>query len=492
VLLLVAISLEPFVGFAAANRGQLGHPGRLVSYALVSTLVVLGCFALARRLGRDSDPDATAMAVGVVFVSFLHYSLVFNSNPADGGLLVSSLLVWLILTLALARVAFLVGGNATVRFAVGIFVIAAVLVQVVSFVQAPQRADRVLESAERAVPPRGRHLPNVYFYVLDSHARPDVMREVTGHDLTPFVGSLEGDGFEVSNSSRTSYPRTILSLASTFDMRYVLQPGHAVEDDYADFAPVIVGGSETVRRLRALGYHTGYGEPGGLEWPRCREEMVDVCFKLHRPWPSTGELEESLLDLMPLGVIDLPVPYSDPMTMANGTLEMLQRGQEPFFAYTHVLAPHFPHRYRDDCSARRVPLPRDARTRETVVHDYVTQVRCVDALIQEAVDAIVERDPSAIVIIQSDHGSDIDFTWSAPPEEWTPDQVRERYAAFHAIRLPSQCQGPVDHSAIVNTFRIVLACLEGREPQLLEYRAFGQPLNDVTGLVELTPDQIRD
>ncbi|MEZ5205984.1 MAG: hypothetical protein R2690_03145 [Acidimicrobiales bacterium] len=43
----------------------------------------------------------------------------------------------------------------------------------------------------------------------------------------------------------------------------------------------------------------------------------------------------------------------------------------------------------------------------------------------------------------------------------------------------------MDGQPLVNTFRIVLACLEGRDPDLLEHRAFLWPFNDLRGIEEL-------
>ena len=49
----------------------------------------------------------------------------------------------------------------------------------------------------------------------------------------------------------------------------------------------------------------------------CRPELVDVCLPFHKPFPPTGELERALLELTPLGVFSLPVPYADPLTFAG-------------------------------------------------------------------------------------------------------------------------------------------------------------------------------
>ena len=41
----------------------------------------------------------------------------------------------------------------------------------------------------------------------------------------------------------------------------------------------------------------------------------------------------------------------------------------------------------------------------------------------------------------------------------------------------------------MNTFRIVFGCIEGTEPDLLDYRAFAVPIDGVDEVTELTPDR---
>jgi hypothetical protein len=123
---------------------------------------------------------------------------------------------------------------------------------------------------------------------------------------------------------------------------------------------------------------------------------------------------------------------------------------------------------------------------------YGIQVRCLAGLVSDAVDRIVEADPGAVIIIQSDHGSEFGFSWGDRPEQWTAGQINERYGAFNAIRLPAGCPVEVEGAALVNTFRIVFACIEGTDPDLLEYRAFAPPFDDPTGLLELGPERFEE
>lgn len=486
------VTLQSFAAFLDGNRSQITQPGRVVAYALAATALALLILALAVRwsAGRERDRVAVAVAAGVA--SFLSFSIVFDANPPDDRKLVGVLVVWLLLTVLLVRLMYLIGGNDNVRLAVLIF--GAMLLALPALSYASYWAsDEPLEPVADPGPlrlPDAR--PNVYWLVLDGYARPDLLERIVGYDDGPFVAALEERGFQVSTSSFASYPRTHLSLASTLDMEYVLEPGHDLTDDFGRFVPVVLGNNSTAARFRALGYQTIYGSPGGVEWSACRDDLVDVCLPIHRPAPATGELEQTLLDRTPLGVVPLPVPYSDPPKMAEGLADPSVGIEPPFFAFQHIFAPHFPARYRDDCTARERPVDDRRLTFDERVDLYATQVRCINALVTEAVDTIVARDPTAVILLQSDHGSDHIFNWVDDPEDLTPAQVTERFAAFNAMRLPVGCDADIEGQPLVNTFRIVFACIEGTEPELLDYRGFSVSLEDVADLSELTPDRFEE
>jgi len=479
-VLVTAIVLQPFVAFGEANRSQITQPARVVLYATITLALSLLVLVVVQQRA-SSGRDRAAVVVGAVAASFLHFSALFDSNPRDESKLAVVLLVWVLLTAGLGRVAHLVGANPNVRLALLLFVIALTALPAASLVAHAVEDDPAMALADPGPLATPAQRPNVYWIVLDAFARPDAMDELIGLDPSPFVASLERDDFEVSRTSFSSYWETHMSLASTLQMDYVRQATTEIIDEFDAFGPVVVGQNETLARFRRLGYHLAYGPAGFVEWSACREDLVDVCLPLVRPPRAVGELEESLLDLTPLGVLSLPTAYSTPRSFVDGLTEAGAQLERPFFAFQHVLSPHWPYRYRADCSARDVPVDDRRLTLEEQLDEYRTQVRCVAADTQEAVTRILEVDPSAIIIIQSDHGSR--FHWPTPRSEWTTLQAQERFAAFNAMRLPQPCRDGVEGAPLVNTFRIVFACIEGRSPDLLEHRAFEHP-NDDHGVYE--------
>jgi hypothetical protein len=489
-LVLVAlVSLQAFASFLAGNASQIAHPTRVLGYAVATTAVFLGVLALVVWRWPGGDRDRLAVATAGVVASFLNFSLLFDADPADDRKLFAVMAVWVLLTAVAARLLYLVGGNAEVRLGLLIFTAMLLLLPTASYLRYRAAQDDLVPVADPGPLPVPAERPNVYWLMLDQYARTDVLQRVMRLDDRPFVRDLEDRGFQVSTTSRTSYPRTHLSLASTLEMDYVLEPGHEVSDDFGRFGPVVLGNNATAARFRALGYQIVYGEAGGVEWSSCREDLVDVCLPITRPSPATGPLEQTLLDRTPLGVLPLPVPYGDPLTFADGLVDPALEVEAPFFAFQHILSPHYPYRYREDCTARTRPLDARRTTHDQRIEHYRAQVRCLNDLVIQAVDRIVERDPSAVIIVQSDHGSDLTVTRDLDPDDWTPAQVTERFGVFDAMRLPADCDTEIEGQPLVNTFRIVFGCIEGTEPELLDYRGFLSPIDDVTDLRELTPER---
>ena len=81
---------------------------------------------------------------------------------------------------------------------------------------------------------------------------------------------------------------------------------------------------------------------------------------------------------------------------------------------------------------------------------------------------MIERDPEAIILLHSDHGSAFGIDWSIPNDKWTRDAFDERFAILMATRLPAECSGlAYPTMSPVNLFRVVFACLEGKPAEKL-------------------------
>lgn len=96
-------------------------------------------------------------------------------------------------------------------------------------------------------------------------------------------------------------------------------------------------------------------------------------------------------------------------------------------------------------------------------------VRCVNRQLLAAIDVI---DPAAVVVIQSDHGTEYDIPWD-DLSSWDDNVIEQRLSVLNAVRLPRGCRELVQPPPSgVNTFRLVVACLEARTPDLLPQRNF--------------------
>lgn len=141
----------------------------------------------------------------------------------------------------------------------------------------------------------------------------------------------------------------------------------------------------------------------------------------------------------------------------------------PYYAQMHLLNPHPPYLRDAGCAVRDVPLELSAWGDGP---DYRAAVTCLFGQLEAAVDRILEVDDDPVIIIQGDHGPRLGLEGPTSGRVLLDDEMY--FSAFSAIRLPEPCvelEVP-DDLTIVNTFRIVFACLEDRSPTLLPDRIF--------------------
>jgi hypothetical protein len=493
VLVVVVFALQPFVALLAANRTQIHDTGKVVAFALLTAALALVALAAIATVRPRLAPDGLAIAVAIGVLSFFNFSVVMGSNPPSATQAVLQFVFWAILTGAVATLAYRLSRYEAVRRAVAIFGVVFLAVPLLTYVS--YRLDRETPTVsvdDADVPELAMTPPNVYWFILDGYGRNDQLDRVLGLDNAEFYGDLEERGFAVSETSTTSYPRTHLSLASTLEMEFVAEPGNDIADEFVTMAPVLKGANATVDRFRAHGYQFIYSDHGSLEWSQCNEPRADLCLPAIEPPRAIDELERSILDLTPLRSLSIfPTSYTEPAQVIDELAAVEDEVEEPFFLIAHVGSPHWPYRFRDDCSTRSVPLDAYRLTYDERREAYETDLRCLNERMLAAIDEIDERDPDAVIIVQSDHGSDFLTDWDVPPDEWSNDSLAERYAALNAMRLPAECDdGPVEGLGLVNTFRLVFACLEGREPDLLPERMFLSPWEQIDEVEEIEPERL--
>jgi hypothetical protein len=481
VLTVALFSALPFAVFLNSNRATLDPQAALALYALFLLVPGLAALVIADRLGGGAARERTAVIfAAVTFVLFqfqVARSLAALAGTDSDGVAV---VIWLVLFAAAVALASRISRyplSWNYAAVAGALLLALPVFQYASFkatTPAPELADAAPVDDLRA-PQRP---PDVYYFVLDGYGRADQLERAIGHDNGAFLGDLRRRGFEVHERATAAYPVTFLSLVSTLSMGYPAEPGEL--DDYTPFFDAVGGENEVAEAFQGLGYEFAFAtDYSSFE---CGEP-VDLCIE-----PDTGRLEgvggerevailgaTPLTTLLPaLGVRLSPVRgYLSPEDVVREVAR--ERSGQPVFSYAHLLTPHPPYRYLEGCALREDLTDPEidywGEAEGEGGEQYAQAVDCLNRSLLRAIDLIEAEDPSAIIVIQGDHGPKFGIEFHRPLSDWSQEQLDARFAILNAQRLPAGCRPRDEREALaVNTFRIVLGCIAGTRLPLLSRR----------------------
>jgi hypothetical protein len=315
----------------------------------------------------------------------------------------------------------------------------------------------------------------VYYVILDGYARADALATHYGFDNTGFLAALRARGFLVADRSRSNYPYTYLSLASSLNERY-LTGDIAQGEAYRTYVSLIRSASVPQRfRERGYRYDLIRSPWAGTSGSPLADEVLGPDPPLH------NEFEAAILDQSLLrGLVPQP-SIADYHLAAFDGLETVSADPRPTFTLSHIVAPHPPYVLDRD---GKVVLDTAALRGQWGGPDnergYVEQVRFVNDRVLEAIDRILAASTTRpIIVLQGDHG-----TWSSRFEPGVAHQevTAERMSILNAYLVPDEVRALLYPSITpVNTFRAIDRGLFGEPVALLAdeswYGAGGPPSN---------------
>jgi hypothetical protein len=460
----------PFLSFVDHNKEQIGTQelGFLVMvFAVTLAVSLVGGACLRLLLGREREPTAVAVLAALLVVFFNYHTI---------G---QSIAVYLPLIVAIPALAFvLCRGNVVVDVLL-IAGVAAIALPAFGISHHLLTRTRAITGSARAVsgdalPQRS---PNIYYVVTDGYARQDQLRAQLGYDNSEFIGYLAGHGFYVAHRAYANYPVTFLSLPSALSMEYLVTERSSRFSDREMFYAVTQGRNPVVSYLRSHGYtyfHLGSGnwlgsKCGGAE---------DRCLA------GNGELANAFYALTPISFFRQGPPVTTAASIERNLDALYQ--QQPFFLFAHVFPPHPPRIFERDCQQNTSKLAGEASWQEVGKASYLNDLRCTNRQFVDAIDRILARDPSAIIILHSDHGTAYGVDWKVPIDRWSAEAFEERFSILMALRFPAECQERLYSSlSPVNTFRLAFACLESRPPDPIPDDSYiaGYEAHDQAGFV---------
>jgi hypothetical protein len=369
------------------------------------------------------------------------------------------------------------------------------------------RPRRIASAWPTAAAPRT--LPDIYYIVLDSYARSDVLRELFDHDNSPFLDRLEAKGFYVARRSTSNYCQTPLSLASSLNSEYLDDLVRGLGSDQTEMRD-LVGRNNLIATLRPLGYSiitfsTGF-DPS---------EHVDA--DDHRsPYFQLSEFQRLLLDRTPLWAFLAVAEYRDLFTQSRDrTLYLLDHLAEvaddprPTFAFAHFLCPHPPFVFgengedisnRDDLfylGGAGNKFNGKANTPEIYARSFRDQTIFITRRIEAVIDEILARSKEPpIIVLQSDHGSGLRLD----TDSCERTDLHERMGILNAYHFPGRAyEGLYPEITPVNSFRVLMNTFFGASldylPDRNYYSRFSHPYDfqEVTETVRsFLPEPSRD
>ena len=316
----------------------------------------------------------------------------------------------------------------------------------------------------KPLPPDAR--PDIYYIVLDTYARADVLRDVYGYDNSGFLDRLTKRGFRIASSATANYCETAQSLAAALNLTYIHEAAPAESGRGPHLRPLdeMLHDNRLFRFLRHRGYRIVTFASGIAS---TNMQDADVYVDTLR---GPSEFQNVILNTTPI-----PLLYAAIAPPGTGPVEThvrrvlytfdhlpdMTRLKPPVLVFAHIICPHPPFLF--DRNGPRKALPAmlewgdgiyDRASRRTYRRNYVEQLRFVNRKIEAAVDAILSqaRRPTAI-IIASDHGPSSGTNWRSAEKT----DLREKFGILLAWKLPDGQAAPAnDEISAVNIFRVAL------------------------------------
>ena len=326
--------------------------------------------------------------------------------------------------------------------------------------------------------------PDVYYIVLDGYASYDTLRDVYGFDNSPFYGFLRRTGFSIAASSRSNYPMTLLSLASSLNMRYLDAETHGSGGrpvEHAEFVRM-VHDSSVLRAFRAHGYRTVHFSSG---WDATE---VNPFADVNIPCGRLSDFSTTLIRSTFVRPLDWYVTaYVQPrrITCEIEQLAAVPDAARPSFVFAHIVAPHPPFVFGRNGEWLPDPGTLDSTTNAWGDRaKYVDEIRAVNRRLRVAVERILrEARRPVMIVLQGDHGPASLNEWTHPSDAF----LRERLTILNAYLVPTETRAVLYPSMTpVNSFRALLSTCFGDDLPPLEDRSYFATYEDPFALVDVT------
>ena len=481
--ILLMTMLTPLFNLIAANLNELQRSSYLMVIETFLVLLILAVavffvFYILERLNVLLGRFFYFFSIPLLFL-FFNFSVIYNSLQAffagPKAVLLSQIsfifIVFLIFGFAVLCcmrdwATKLINTMCVTLFLFSSTALAVNSMNITSSAQDEGFSEAVLQSAKTT-----EDLANVYYIVADGLTGPENYERLTNESLAFFSSGLEKYGFLQIKNARSNYLGSASSIGSIFHLNYFRDETSDLKTPHpSHYFPAVFfkdNVSPALQTLTKLGMEINFS---GSWYTTCRGKQIK-CLHGDRFFFNRFTLrliDNSMLSYFSSSAIGAAVPVLlrrkiDAITPVTSFLNNGNMPAKNQFVFVHHMQPHDPWYYDETCQH----ISTRGQERGEL---YRKSVRCLSKTFIEFMNAIETKDPNAIVILHGDHGwLNPDDANGQTEDKWDEDLLFFRTEISNFVKLPIRCSESIrDGLGPVNTMRLVLACLEYKEPKFLE------------------------
>jgi len=419
-------------------------------------------------------PQTSALIVFLLFLAFFNYGFVrtllnsFRIIVRDDIPAIVWMIIFILVSLLIGRYG-RYWPNKTISITLNLMTIILLLFPSIRLmVYAVKRAAPLERKSDNTVQVSVNSTsPDIYYIVLDSYTRSDVMKNKFGYDNSSFINSLQNMGFYVADCSQTNYASTSLSLSSTLNMDYLQNISDAFQSDENDL--LYAFGALDSNSLRSTLTNAGYKTvafASGFTWIEWRDADK---FIAPAKYGELTEFEVAVLSstyarvLDDFGIVNLDdihaEHYRQRTRLALNSFDEILTIPSPKFVFIHIIAPHPPYSL-DENGDNVMPDQIDDLT------GYKNQAKFISTAILPQLQKLINESANPpVIILQGDHGE-------------LGSNHNDIVKILNAYYLPGHIDKLYPSISPVNSFRIVLDSYFGLDFPLLEDVSYYSTLSD--------------
>lgn len=487
---------------ATASRTELLRD--LATSSVAALLVAAVAWGVATLFSADINRRGlVALIASLWSLLYGSYSVFARSAFGTGAL---ALAIWTTLAILLAAIVLLSTRPLDgLRRGFGIAGAALILFQSPTLIRLLSPDDRGNAAWSGA---RDGTLPDIYIVVLDKYSRGDHLAAHYGLDQSPFEDSLRLLGFAVPRAARANYAHTKLALTAFFEGQYPAVPGvRGTRTEFEELSSRIQS-APLWGDLRRRGYRIAFFPSTFnatttvdsadliLSVPRAPSRAIAETWVLNSPFTGVTWLRCGLMPCgQPASATPYPVEDLASVDWKLRVLETLPDSGGPVATFLHLLVPHEPYLFNEDCSAREPWWPLNDIDSALVAESrraYATQVRCLDERLLRTVRSLTSRTGvPPVIILQGDHGQGMISVnvlrgVTLDLDSMTTAQRDERMSVFAAYLFPRAAELVWDSISPVNVMGVMRHSVFGDSLLRLPDRSYFSPYQRALDVVDVT------